>query len=138
MPALDIIHHAVKNALVRDGWTITADPFRIDFGKDTVYIDLAGERRLAAERNGVKIAVEIESFIGRSQLHDFEVALGQYMFYLSILERMDPTRKLYLAISKDVHEQLFRRDIVELATERYRLQVVVVNLQQEEVVAWIN
>jgi XisH protein len=26
MPAKDIYHDAVKNALIKDGWTITADP----------------------------------------------------------------------------------------------------------------
>ena len=26
MPAKDLYHEAVKNALIKDGWTITADP----------------------------------------------------------------------------------------------------------------
>lgn len=29
MPRKDRIHEAVKNALVKDGWTITDDPFRL-------------------------------------------------------------------------------------------------------------
>ncbi len=29
MPAKDIYHDAVKNALIKDGWTITADPYPI-------------------------------------------------------------------------------------------------------------
>jgi hypothetical protein len=29
MPAKDIYHDTVKNALVKDGWTITHDPLRI-------------------------------------------------------------------------------------------------------------
>ena len=29
MPAKDIYHDAVKNALIKDGWTILADPFLI-------------------------------------------------------------------------------------------------------------
>ncbi|MDM8529436.1 element excision factor XisH family protein [Anaerolineales bacterium HSG24] len=28
--AKDIIHEPVKNALIKDGWTITADPFTIN------------------------------------------------------------------------------------------------------------
>jgi hypothetical protein len=29
MPAKDVYHDAVRNALVKDGWTITADPYPI-------------------------------------------------------------------------------------------------------------
>lgn len=29
MPRKDQVHEAVKNALVKDGWTVTDDPFRI-------------------------------------------------------------------------------------------------------------
>ncbi|MGD2183210.1 element excision factor XisH family protein [Lusitaniella coriacea LEGE 07167] len=31
MPAKDTYHDAVKNALIKDGWTITADPYYIAF-----------------------------------------------------------------------------------------------------------
>jgi hypothetical protein len=29
MPKLDIIHNAVRNALIKDGWVITDDPYVI-------------------------------------------------------------------------------------------------------------
>lgn len=29
MPARDIYHNTVKNALIKDGWTITHDPLRL-------------------------------------------------------------------------------------------------------------
>jgi len=106
--AKDVIHDAVKSALIKDGWTITADPYVISYGDDKLYVDLAAERALAAERNGHKIAVEIKSFVGRSPLHDFEVALGQYMLYLGLLERIEPDRKLYLAINHLVYHALFQ------------------------------
>jgi hypothetical protein len=40
MPRLDIYHNVVKAALVKDGWTITHDPFTIGFEDLTVYADL--------------------------------------------------------------------------------------------------
>ncbi len=46
MPAKDAIHDAVKNALIKDGWTITADPYVIDYAGLTLYADLAAERQL--------------------------------------------------------------------------------------------
>lgn len=50
MPRKDTIHEAVKNALIKDGWTITADPYRITYGDEKIFIDLAAELPLAAER----------------------------------------------------------------------------------------
>lgn len=52
MPAADIIHNAVKNALIKDGWTITADPYRIEYEEIDLFADLAAERPIAAERLG--------------------------------------------------------------------------------------
>lgn len=78
MPARDIYHDAVKNALVKDGWTITHDPYTIGFGFKDVFVDLGAEAPLAAERAGERIAVEIKSFRGPSEIHNFENALGQF------------------------------------------------------------
>ncbi len=40
MPALDRHHEAVRNALTKDGWTITADPLTLQVAEDRVLIDL--------------------------------------------------------------------------------------------------
>jgi XisH protein len=50
VPARDQYHDIVKRALEKDGWTVTHDPFRIEIGSRNVYVDLAAERMLAAER----------------------------------------------------------------------------------------
>jgi hypothetical protein len=88
--ARDIIHGEVKNALIKDGWTITDDPYTLKYEEVEVYTDLAAERTIAAEREGHKIAVEVKSFIGRSPIHDLEIALGQYDIYRSFLELVEP------------------------------------------------
>jgi hypothetical protein len=76
MAARDAFHDAVKQALIKDGWTITHDPFVIRVGKRSLLIDLAAENLLAARREDQTIAVEIKSFTGRSDLDDFRNALG--------------------------------------------------------------
>jgi hypothetical protein len=81
MPAYDTFHDAVKNALIKDGWTITNDPLVIEFGLLNVYIDLGAERLIAAERGNERIAVEIKSFMGPSLLTDFHLAMGQFLNY---------------------------------------------------------
>lgn len=57
MPTRDVIHDTVKNALIKDGWTITADPYVIEYEDLSLFVDLAAERTLAAEKDGRKIAL---------------------------------------------------------------------------------
>lgn len=109
MPARDLYHDAVKNALVKDGWTITHDPFIVEIEGDRLYIDLGAKRVIAAEKGTRKIAVEIKTFGGPSPMADMERALGQYVLYRIFLKRTDPERELYLAVPEDVLEDLFQR-----------------------------
>ncbi len=90
MAAKDSIHDAVKQALIKDGWMVTHDPYTIAYQGEYAYADLAAERPFAAERAGQKIIVEVKSFTGPSTIHDFKAALGQYMFYLRLLTEVAP------------------------------------------------
>src|SRR5438270_13878781 len=102
MPALDHYHQVVRNALIKDGWTITHDPITLSIGMDRVHIDLGAERVIAAEKDVRKIAVEIKTFAGRSRLADFEAAVGQYVIYRMALRRTEPDRELYLAVPQPI------------------------------------
>jgi hypothetical protein len=138
MPRKDIIHQAVKNAILKDGWTITADPYLLEYGAEDLFVDLAAERLLAAERGTEKIAVEIKSFLGRSPINDLENALGQYALYLSVLEVVDPRRKLYLALSKTAYDDLAELETFQLVVRRFHVALLVVRLRSEEIVEWIG
>src|SRR5438045_800907 len=92
MPAKDVYHDAVKNALIRDGWTITHDPYTLSYGRRDVYVDLGAEKPIAAEKDGRKIAVEVKSFIGPSEVHDLEMAIGQYVLYGFVISRVESDR----------------------------------------------
>lgn len=138
MPAQDFIHEAVKKALIKDGWTITDDPLIIDYQDARVFVDLGAKRVIAAERDGEKIAVEIKTFAGRSAIHDMEIALGQYVLYLSLLEAVEPDRKLYIAVSSAVYESIIERGSIQFVIRRNRVPFIVVNLAQEEIVQWIS
>ncbi len=81
MAKRDIYHDTVKRALENDGWTITHDPFTLRFGRKRLYADLGAERLIQAEKEQQKIVVEIKSFVGLSDMHDLEQALGQYILY---------------------------------------------------------
>ena len=66
-----------------------------------LFVDLGAERLLAADKEGRKIAVEVKSFLGASDVADLEEALGQYILYREILEETEPDRLIYLAVSGD-------------------------------------
>ena len=66
MSRRDEYHEIAKNALINDGWTITADPMDLTIGGVELLADLAAEKILAAEKENDKIAVEIKSFLGQS------------------------------------------------------------------------
>src|SRR5437867_2731580 len=49
MPAQDIYHIQVRNALIKDGWIITHDPLRLTWGDKHLYVDLGIGRFLSSE-----------------------------------------------------------------------------------------
>jgi hypothetical protein len=139
MPAKDIYHNAVKSALVKDGWTITADPYRILYEDAELYADLAAERPIAAERSGQKIVVEIKSFVGRSLMYDFHNALGQYVVYRQLIELTEsPDYRLYLAIDDITYENFFQRKSIQAIVQANNLLLLVVDIQKEIIVQWRN
>src|SRR5262249_19565402 len=111
MPARDSIHDNVRRALERDGWTITHDPFKLQLGVRRFYVDLGAERLLAAEKGTRKIAVEIKSFAGPSEMKDLEDAVGQFVVYEHALRRKEPERALYLAVPESSWRPVFMDEL---------------------------
>ncbi len=138
MAAKDIIHDAVREALKNDGWTITHEPYTIEYETIKLSADLAAEPVLAAERDGQKIVVEIKSFIGRSPVQDLKLALGQYNLYVAYLEILAPERKLYLAVSRRAYQEFFEQAAIQVPLHRYQVKLMVVDLEQKEIVQWIH
>lgn len=138
MPAKDIYHDHVKNALIKDGWTITHDPLTLKWGKKDVYIDLGAEQIIAAEKIERKIAVEIKSFVGESEVEDLKNALGQYILYHDILLRTQPDRILYLAIRESTYVDIFEEPIGEILLENHRVKLIIFDPKKEETVKWIE
>ena len=125
--AKDIFHEAAKQALINDGWTVTHDPFHLNyFGKD-LYIDLGAERLIAAQKENELIAVEVKSFISASLVYDFHLAMGQYLNYVRALQRKDPNRVLYLAITEFVYNSFFTHEDVQDSLAYHRVNMIIFN-----------
>jgi len=138
MPKLDFIHFSVKNALIKDGWEVTDDPYIIEYVKTRLYADLGAERPIAAERGGQKIVIEVKSFLGTSKFQDLKEALGQYDIYRYLLEETAPERKLYVAISNEAYQNFFSQAVIQLILDKHQLPLIIVDIEVEEIVKWIN
>ncbi len=138
MAAKDRFHNAVKIAIEKDGWTITDDPLYIKVEDVDFYIDLGAEKVLAAEKSGQKIAVEIKSFLGASEVNEFHSALGQFLNYRLALNLKEPERTLYLAVSSDIYDEFFSRRFIQRVIAEHQLKLLIFNAQQEEIVLWRN
>ncbi len=137
MPARDKVHDIVKNALIKDGWTITDDPLTLKFGNTELYVDLGAEKVLAAEKEGQKIAVEIKSFLGKSIIAEAQDAIGQFIMYREVLSDYESDRTLFLAISEDVLENEFSDVLRNLLLERLKIKILVFNIETEEITKWL-
>ncbi len=137
MPARDRYHPHVVDALLRDGWTITHDPLAVRIGSKDAFIDLGAERFLGAEKEGRRIAVEIKSFLGPSEVRELEVALGQFVLYGDALARTQPDRVLYIAVRSQVYEDVFEEPMGRMLLDNERIRLLVFDPDRREVLRWI-
>ena len=136
--AKDIYHSQVKAALEKDGWQITHDPYEIRVGGVEMYIDLAAEQVIAAQRDDTKIAVEIKSFISASTISDFHLAHGQFLDYRYALESEEPERILYLAVPLRTYRTFFALKFIQQVRQRSQIRLLVYDADQEAIVQWIE
>ncbi len=137
MPARDSIHETVKEAVIKDGWEVTDDPYVISYGDRFLFVDLGASGFIGLQQGNKQIAIEIKQFRGQSQVNDLEQAIGQYSLYRILLNQIDPERDLYLAISEATYNDIFDEPIGKLAIAEIPLKLVIVNLSTKEITQWI-
>lgn len=136
--AKDLYHKNVREALEKDGWVVTHDPYPLDEWNPDWEIDFGAEKMIAAERDTDKIAVEVKTFGAESFAYEFHRALGQYMNYLAGLETLDPGRKLFLAVPKGVYESEFQRRGIRVSLEKYQVHLLVFEPSTNSIERWIQ
>jgi len=103
---------------------------------DTLYVDLAAAIALSAEKDNQKIAVEVKSFVGKSETADLQQALGQYFLYRWLMDRQDPDRVLFLAVPETIYRQLFEGVKGEILLSNGKLKVFGYSTEKEEIIGW--
>jgi XisH protein len=104
-----------------------------------IFIDLAAEESIAAEKEGRKIAVEVKSFAGGSTISEFHTALGQFLNYRIALEvSEEPERILYLAVPVDTYQMFLRFEPAKTVIERYAVRLIIYSPNNEVIDRWIE
>jgi hypothetical protein len=138
MPARDLYHDAVRTALIKDGWTITHEPYRLIVDRETGAFVPEADGLRAAERGGTKIVVEVKDYQEPSDIEDLQRALGHYLVLRVLLERADPERQLYLAVADEEYFGIFHDPIAQPVLNDLSMSLLAFSPAREEVVAWKN
>lgn len=138
MPRYDLFHNTVRAALIKAGWTITDDPFLIEYKGFRLHADLGAEKVFAAEKEEIKIVVEVKVFGSASFVSELQKAVGQYLIYRTFLTHTAPERNLFLALPQSVFEDFFRQEAIAEIINEHQLNLLVFEPTTEEVVQWIS
>ncbi|MBW4602618.1 MAG: hypothetical protein KME29_24390 [Calothrix sp. FI2-JRJ7] len=114
------------------------DDYTLEYGGDRLYVDIAAEKSITAEKQGRKILVEVKSFLGRSFVNDLEQAVGQYVVYRDVLVETALDFKLYLAITQGTYKSNFQRKLAQMIINRNQVKLLIVDAESEVIVQWID
>ena len=139
MSAKNIYHDAVIRALQHDGWTITDDPLLVKVEARTLQIDLGAERdTIGATKGTEKIAVEVSSWLGESQVNDYYRVVGQYLLYSTFLAKQRPTTVLFAGIPVEVADTFLKEPIGAIPIEKFGINILIFDPTAERIVRWKN
>ncbi|MDQ4076776.1 MAG: fatty-acid synthase [Chloroflexota bacterium] len=138
MPRYDLFHDTVRAALLKDGWTITDDPFLIEYKGFRLQADLGVEKLFAAEKEERKIVVEVKVFGSPSLVNELQKAIGQYVMYRTFLRNIAPERALFLAIPQLIYQDFFRQEAIQEVIGEHHLSLLIFDPETEEVIRWIS
>ncbi|MEM1168872.1 MAG: XisH family protein [Cyanobacteria bacterium P01_H01_bin.35] len=139
MSAKDFFHDTVRVALEKDGWKITKDPLFLKLTQQfRINIDLKAEKFIVAEKSTRTIVVEIKSFVSKSAVSEFHIAVGQFLNYRLALDQLALEWVLDLAIPIDVYQDFFSDLFVQTVLEKYQIKLLVFNAQKQEITLWKN
>lgn len=134
----DLFHQDVKEALVKEGWTVTDDPLSFKIGKMQVQIDLGAERLIAAEKGSERIAIEIKTFGSLSFITALYEAIGKYIIYRNVLKRIQPDRMLFLALPESIFDRFFEESVIQETVQEEGINLILYNQTDKLITRWIR
>jgi len=136
MPARDKYHNQIKEALEKENWEITHDPYVIETEDLNYSIDLGAEKIIGAQKGNQKIAIEIKSFLRESAVSEFHTALGQFLNYKLGLQEVDNERILFLAMPQSAYQKLRKKPLIMRSIETYEVKLIVFDVDEKRILQW--
>ena len=134
MPAKDRYHDVVVRALIKAGWTITAEQIAIILTERRLWIDIQAVK--ASESRA--ILVEVKGFENKpSPVESLAEAVGKYVLYRVALDYIEITTPLYLAVPTVAHEGILSEEIGHQAIIKAGISLVVFDPVKEEITQWL-
>lgn len=136
--AKDIFHTHVREALEKEEWIITDDPYVLRAEEIDYEIDLGAEKLIAATKANEKIVVEIKSFLRQSRVYEMHNALGQFNTYAFALKSQDTSRTLYLAIPENIYLEFFQTNFIRSLVAYYAMKLLAFDPDEKTIVKWVK
>lgn len=139
MPAIDRCEPEIVQALEKDGWLVTHQPFAIRINKTRGGYIFADIRLHKPQTGQSAIVVEVKCFESkRTFLDEFYHAVGQYIVYRNALILNDISSPVYLAIPFSIFQSIFQQALIKSVLSDIQINLVVINLEKEEIIQWIS
>ena len=120
-----------------DGWRITHTALQLKAGKEPRRGELWEGQLLVAEKDERKIAVAVNSFVGRSSPADIIQTWRQLGLSRPQLHAMDSDRVVYLAVRQATYSACFGGTEGDLLLEKEHMQLIVFDPRAEVIVQWV-
>lgn len=142
MPAQDLYHDLVKEALRKDGWRVTHNPFRLRVPRHLRQAAPGSPEPgveaflLGAEQDERKIAVAVKSFVG-IESGMIEQAVETLAYSRALLCAMDLDRVLYLAVRRATYEAFYDGTVEPQLVSKLEAPLLVFEPRTGAIVAWL-
>ena len=125
---------ALKNALIKDEWTITHAPLHIDYAGHEIACGLAAQKQ--SDNGDTHIAVQFADLSPSLPMDALCQAMGKYAIRDCILHSQEPTRALYMAVSRKMYELMMAEEIGEITLRTKGLRFLIFDGDLEIILHW--
>ena len=134
MPAKDRYHDAVVRALIKAGWTITAEQVAVILTERHLWIDIQAVK--ASE--SLAILVEVKGFENQpSPVRYLAEVVGKYVLYRAALDYVGITTPLYLAVPAVAYDGILSEEIGQEAIMKAGIGLIIFDPVKEEITEWL-
>lgn len=131
MPARNLYHDAVVDALTADGWTIT-DPLTLAVGRYWLHVGFA------ATRNGERIIVDVLDLDADLSEQHLCAAVGKFTMHRAVAEHFCPGRPVYAAVIGSAYDRMLTDPLGRTAFVATRTRLLVFDPAEPRAVRWIS